>query len=365
MKIMLCGASDLHDILPLFKDVASKMGFQPLNYLSGEIYYHQYGEDKWTSNSILTIENADILIFVINSNYGNITWKDELPKTIEEGKNFLIFCRRETYDLYLQVKSGKVTASNQETQNLLNQLEQLESGLQLTIVTYQDLSDFKQKLKSQLNGLYQNALTALQQRNKRASLLPILKKGGNLEKKLHPAQIKIAKEMLFDVFEQKELRKRTLGYFCGKNILDAIEISQLFVDSESGIARKAVVDLAMLVNDTHDLDFIFEKVIECCSENEVGFVRRAIKSLIDIDITLAIKHMPLLFPVQDVGTPRRIITYLYERRKYLVSICNNNSELKEMTLNFIELCIGFKTKGKDWKELGKNLSEILENTKAP
>ncbi|MBU1219428.1 hypothetical protein KKF34_15995 [Myxococcota bacterium] len=361
MKIMLCGASDLNDNLPFFKRVASEMGFEPLNYLSGEVYYHQYGEDNWTSNSRLTVESADVIVFVINSGYGKITWKDELPKTIESGKNFLILCRKETYDLYLLVKDGKVKPATDESSSLIKQIEEMENGYQITIVPYVDLSDFSQKLKTHINGLYKIALNALQLRNQRATILPLLKLGNIQGEKFNPLQIKIAKEILFDVFEPKELRKRALNFLIDVSALSEDEIANLLVDVESGIARKTVVDLPRLVRENHDIDSIFKEVISCCIENEVGFVRRAIRSLIEIDISLAIKYLPALFPVQDIGTPRRIVTFLYERAEALTELCQSNTEYYKATINLLKLCIGYKTEEKDWKERAQILVDQIED----
>lgn len=71
MRVMLYGASDLKNLLLMFEKVANEMGFTPFNYMSGNIYYHNYGQNKWVDNSK---ENYRY----INSTFTKIP--DELPE---------------------------------------------------------------------------------------------------------------------------------------------------------------------------------------------------------------------------------------------------------------------------------------------
>ena len=72
MNIMLCGANDTAPVLPFFNEVSREMGFHAYNFIDGKIKYHNHGTDKWVTNAKMTLYNADALVFIITSRYGEI-----------------------------------------------------------------------------------------------------------------------------------------------------------------------------------------------------------------------------------------------------------------------------------------------------
>lgn len=104
MRIMLCGAKDTEALLKIFRIAANEFNLEPLNYIDGTIHYHNYGFNRWEENSRLTVQSADILLFVIHERFGNITWEVEYEEAISNGKNFIVLCLQTTYTKYRNLR---------------------------------------------------------------------------------------------------------------------------------------------------------------------------------------------------------------------------------------------------------------------
>lgn len=361
MNIMLCGANDVAQLLLLFNEVSSEMEFQALNFINGQIMYHNYGNDKWVENSKLTVNNADVLVFVINSNYGQITWNIEFEEAINMGKNFVVFCEKEVYQLCRQLSNNKLQVSrNKKSKNILKLIDlfqKLEIEFQITIVPFTIL-DFKKNLKRELMKLFVIAIDLLEVENKKNSFLPILlsaKFNDNPKAFINPRNEALSKSILFDYFEKKEIRKKALDYFVYSKTLSETEIIKLCLDSEQGISRKAIQNIQNLVTFNCNYENIFAEVIPSIANEEVGVVRRAILSFISLDIECSIKYFNLFFPTSDVGTPRRIIQCLFERTTELKKLFKKNTSLQKQFLELVYLCLNFKSETGGWKEQAEEL----------
>ncbi|MFI5501554.1 hypothetical protein ACIA5E_21030 [Nocardia asteroides] len=78
MRVMLCGASDTDDVRDQFAEVITGFGGEPLHFLSGSIQYLNSADASWSKNSEITIRAADLCVFVIVEDFGEITWGTEL-----------------------------------------------------------------------------------------------------------------------------------------------------------------------------------------------------------------------------------------------------------------------------------------------
>ncbi|NTW55022.1 MAG: hypothetical protein HGB15_09775 [Chlorobaculum sp.] len=350
----------------MFEKVANEMGFTPFNYLSGNIYYHNYGQNRWVDNSKSTVNDVDILVFVINESHGEITWKTEYNEAITTGKNFIVMCLRETYEHYRYIKNKFIKIPDELPENdklIFKQIDFLESMHQTTVVPF-ELRDFEWKLKEQILTLLRFGLSLSERNNKKSTFLPVLKSSiykSQIDKYKNPLYESIAREILFDIFEAKELRKRTLDYFAITKSLTDDEIISLFSDVEDGICRKAMVVLGTLLGENHNVGAIFAAAIESSSENDVGFVRRLIASCFDISIPLSIRHLPGLFPCQDIGTPRRIINQISHRISEIRKLISSSVLSKEEVINLINLCLNYKSE-QGWKDLGNSIITDLKET---
>ncbi|WP_170181146.1 hypothetical protein, partial [Chlorobaculum thiosulfatiphilum] len=226
------------------------------------------------------------------------------------------------------------------------------------------LRDFEWKLKEQILTLLRFGLSLSERNNKKSTFLPVLKSSiykSQINKYKNPLYESIAREILFDIFEAKELRKRTLDYFAITKSLTDDEIISLFSDVEDGICRKAMAVLGTLLGENHNVGAIFAAAIESSSENDVGFVRRLIASCFDISIPLSIRHLPGLFPCQDIGTPRRIINQISQRISEIRKLISSSVISKEEVIDLINLCLNYKSE-QGWKDLGNSIITDLKET---
>lgn len=340
------------------------MGFTALNFMSGNINYHNYGQSRWVQNSIATVNDVDILVFVISESHGAITWRTEYTEAASKGKNFIVLCLRETYEHYRYIRDRFPRIPDEMPEadkKVIQEIERIES-LQITVVPY-EVRDFKWKLKEQLLNLFRYGLALTERNNQKSTFLPVLKASNHrhlLEDYRNPLYESLAREILFDIFEQKELRKRTLDYFSITKSLTEEEIISLFTDVEDGISRKSIAELRQLTGDNHNLANIISAAIESSSENEVGFVRRVIMSSFEVSVPVAVKYLPNLFPCQDIGTPRRIINKLSEKLEEIKRLISDNALEKQDVIRLINLCLGYKSET-EWKDVGSSmLTEIQE-----
>jgi hypothetical protein len=356
---MLCGAKDVDVLLPIFQEVASELDFTPLSFLDGTISYHNYGYNRWEENSRLTVQSADILLFVIHKSFGSLTWDVEYDEAIKNGKNIIVLCSANTYTLYRNLRetlSSIPPDTDQNTKNLVALLQRLEDG-QLTIVTY-ELNSLKQTIKKQLLNLFIFGLRLTEEHNRRNAFLPIIKSHkykslfANYKGDLYE---EIARNILFDYFENKELRKRALDYFVIRKTLTEDEILELCMDLEQGVARKTLVLLSELTSESINLPRLFRVIIDNSSEDDVGYIRRAINAFFEIDVKLAVKALQKLFPCQDVGTPRRIVNQLKNQEEFINREIVQDKEFQDDVLNLLQLCLDFKSEDKGWREIGNQM----------
>lgn len=101
LSVMLCGESDTSLISQSFKDEILAFGGDPWHYQSGRIKYSNSAHSDWAINYQASVRSADLCVFVLIQNIGEITWTSELNESLVSGKPFLVFCLRETFNKYL------------------------------------------------------------------------------------------------------------------------------------------------------------------------------------------------------------------------------------------------------------------------
>lgn len=361
INIMLCGAGDVNELLPPFKEVANEIGFNPLNYTDGTILYHNYGINRWERNSRLTVNSSDILLFVINERYGQITWSTELDEANINGKNFIILCRDETYKNYRFFKDQRLeypTNLDQNKKDLYILIDRIENTNQLSVIPF-NIFDFKTRVKEHLMTLFKFALSLTEKENQRNSFLPVLmssRYNNLLLEHVNTKNEKICREILFDFFENKEMRKRALEYFKYSKSLSDEDITELSSDMEQGLKRKTLVMLPELLGHQNNLNVIFEDIItNIANDDDVGLIRRAIKTLSNVNLELSIRYFGLLFPAADVGTPKRIISVIKERENEIDDILLVKPDLTDSLINLVNACINYNNDKTDWKSIANDL----------
>jgi len=357
INVMLCGAGDLSELLPEFKAAAIEVGFNPLNFTNGTILYHNYGINKWERNSRLTVKSSDVLVFVINERFGEITWNAELDEAIQNGKNFIVLCRDITYTSYRFFKDKRFEYPSNLDNNLRELyilIDRIESVNQLSVIPF-NIFDFKILVKEHLMKLFKYALTLVEKDNQKHNFIPILmssKNNAQIHEHMDDRNERICKDILFDKFENIEMRKRALDYFTYSKSLSDEELTELCADMDEGLRRKVISLLIDLLSSDNKIEIIFENIIpNIANDDDVGVIRRAIKSFINIDIELSLRYFNLFFPAHDVGTPKRIIANLKEKEAEINFLLELKPELKVILIDLVNSCINYNTEKTDWKSI--------------
>jgi len=368
IKIMLCGASDLKStILGFFQDVTGEIGLIPLNYLDGSIYYTNYGHSPWVKNSKMNVQTADIIVFVIQEKYGRITWDIEFEEAYNTGKNFIFFCNQEIYSLYRSSQKHNISFSDDDKDltGIINGLKKLESQFQITIVPYA-INSFRDILKIELLKLFNAALIELEKQNGKFKLMPVLmssKFKESPQEYINERNETIVKSLLFDFFEKKEIRKKVMEYFFYSKSLSDDEIVELCLDSEQGVSRKAIENISELIGSNSDKNRIFEEVLQAISHSaDVGMIRRAINSFINIDLYLSIKYYHYFFPTSDSSVPGRIVSRLYEHKNIIKQISSKDAFFKNKVIELLEMSNEFNKDKTLWREQLRELISEIEYT---
>ncbi|SHN46259.1 TIR domain-containing protein [Cryptosporangium aurantiacum] len=157
---MLCGASDTENVQDDFAEVVEGFGGEAWHYLSGRIQYLNDANASWERNSITSVQEADVCVFVLIDRYGVVTWEKELHAALESGRPFLVFCFAKTYQDYrtLSSKVSDLAVLDENGQRLVRLLRDLESDeRQLTVVQFR-YNDFAKKLRSHFGTLIERLL---------------------------------------------------------------------------------------------------------------------------------------------------------------------------------------------------------------
>ncbi len=367
-SVMFCGAADTKSYLNVYFNVCRSLNLQkPVNFINGSFHFNQFGgPNAYELNSERTIDASDILIFVIKEDYGTITWDVEFEYAVQQGKNFIILCHQQTYDRY------KMSNPDQLIQDqLLSKIAYLEVHNrynQFSIVGYEE-EKLEEVLIDQISQLFSTALKTHEAFNRRQSFINKHLYGTNF-KNYTPEDItdkneKLLREILFDPFEIKEIRKRAMEFFTFRKSLTQEELNQLCRDPEQGVARKALSKLTELVDkEKIDIGEVYTEIIHTVLlDGEVGLVRRCIKSLADMGALFAVKYFPLFFPADDVGTPKRIVRVVQqhweELQQHIADGLVNKEELKYL----LSLCLDKDGAKGEWKDVAKNLLDHLNGPK--
>jgi hypothetical protein len=361
---MFCGASDTRSYAEIFFAVCSELGLStPVHFINGEFNTDNYrGPEGFELNSELSVDNSDILIFVVNQQYGKITWETEFEYARKKGKSFLIFCESSLYQRYIQqnVKGEK----DGILFSVFKNLEWGTFGNQITIQTFE--RDFLgRKIKEGILNLIREALKLKEVDNARKSFFHQYLYSSHTrafrKEDVNEWNDKQCHQILFDAFEAKEVRKRAMDYFMVSQTLSQEDLVRLCLDMEQGVSRKAVAALKELIgNRDFSMSLLFEEVLSAiANEGEVGLIRRAITTFGELDLRLAVKYFKYFFPASDPGTPKRIIFFLDQKWDILIKRVESEIAFRLDAIALIQLCKDKENPKSDWKKLADDLLERL------
>ena len=309
MNIMLCGASDTKDIEKMFEKTVRAFGAEPKSFLNAS-HYH---EDSLTStsegNSIASVDDADICVFVVYKDYGSITWEVEFKHAIREGKPFIILCKAETRQKYYSYKEdGECPEKFREMYNTLSEIESIR---QLNLVPF-ELDDFSVVLTSKLSAIMEAALGKYTEYQRRKNSEYLLHSGA----KLTASDIKDLIEIATDEYESKKIRKDIIERLSGIRVVEQNTVLDLIGSPEQGVSRLALDKLDQLLSlSEYTQEFLDECVIKVSKTEDTGAERRLVQALLRIDVSKGLRAISDNLPIVEIGTKRRLAAELINHKE--------------------------------------------------
>ncbi|MEU2869774.1 hypothetical protein ABZ769_11270 [Streptomyces olivoreticuli] len=277
LKVMLCGASDTDQVRTEFTEVVVGFGADPLHYQSGDILHMNTPGPNWRANSEMTVDVADLCVFVIIQRFGEITWYAELERARAAGKPFLLFCLDSTYTKYmaLRLHVDLQHIRSDEERHLVTLMSELESpSRQETLIPF-TYGSFGTLLRSQMARLFYLTLRAQQERNRRQALAQLLEDGRPLGR----ADYGLAAEIATDELEEKPLRKRALLALATGPGLETDSLLDVLSSAEQGVQRLATERLPELYRGPAAPEFFGQCVQIANASDDVGTARRMVLAL--------------------------------------------------------------------------------------
>jgi hypothetical protein len=315
LKIMMCGASDMAEVSNQFKATTQDLGGEPLYYTEGRIKYLNSATSSWTDNSLASIAEVDLCIFVAIRRYGEITWTTELREALRSGKPFLILCLKSTYDAYYALDRSLPdfsAISDPEQRKLFSMLHELRLEWKLTMVPF-DHGDFREVYRREASALFLEGLRGLEKRFQRESLARLLGDPARLSN----SDLVAAEETALDEIEDKNLRKAAIRALAERGAASPSTVTALIGSSEQGVQRLVVQLLPNLYKERPaDPEFLADCVARGNESDDVGILRRLIPSLLELDTNGAIQAFEGL-DLSEIGTRRRLASELEKYEHWL------------------------------------------------
>lgn len=334
LTVMLCGAADIEGVREQFVEVARLIGADPWHFTSGHILSENQPGGSFKANSRRSVQQADVCVFTVMRDYGDLTWTTEFQEAIDIGKPFLVLCLNSTFNEYLAYRQpgGQSSSATITTDpRLMERLRELESQRSVTIVTF-DQETFGEVCRRELAKVFATGVRALQSRYAREAL------GRRLSdtSELGPHDLAALEEAAVDEFEDKTFRKQALHVLARHNGVSADSVSALVGSREQGVQRLTISMLQLLYRERPvDPDVVSEWVSVANDSDDVGVARRLIPAVFDIDPWVAIDVLTDL-DTTEVGTRRRLAKELEKREPILV---NANPEQRAAIVRLLKRCV--------------------------
>lgn len=167
---MLCGAADVRDFQEDFKETVREFGGDPWSFLDGSIHHLNSAGADYRANSEMSVRAADLCVFVINREYGEITWNVEMEEALRSGRPFLLLAHEETFKQYQVIRDQftNMSALHIKSTKLFLAIRDAERR-NLTVLPFRS-SKFADSLRQGLSIVLQRGLAALEQQSSHAEV---------------------------------------------------------------------------------------------------------------------------------------------------------------------------------------------------
>lgn len=278
MDIMLCGANDVREISDGFIKTVMDMGAAPWFYQLGTIFHINSSTSSWASNSRASVAKADVCVFVMLEEYGEITWSQELQQALDLGKPFLVMAHEDKFMRYMNLShslSDVDSIKSEEDKKMVSLLRMIQSDFQLTIRPFSYMT-FPEILRCELSSLFLEGIGHLERRNLRAHVLDVL----DTTKPLTSSNLQQLAELATDEHESNKLaRKRALTRLAADKIRGWELLLTTCNSKEQGIQRLAFDCIPWLVPLPIEPDRIEELAAIATRSDDIGIPRRLILAI--------------------------------------------------------------------------------------
>lgn len=340
MKIMLCGASDTGEIKTAFEEVVHSFGATPMSFLSATHHHENALTSSSDANSIMSVDEADICVFIINTAVGHITWEVEFKHAIRDGKPFIVLCKDKTLEQYRIIKDKFDGLVPDNFKELYNVLYEIEENRALTLVPF-STTEFKDELTRELCSEMEKALRKYTEYQRRKNSVYLL--CSNVD--LSSSDIKDLIDIVKDEYENKKIRKDIIDRLCNLRVLDGETVLDLIKSPEQGVSRLTIDNLASLLPlPAYTQDFLDDCVIAVSYTEDSGAERRLVSNILDLDLEKGLIAISRHLPLVEIGTKRRLAAELINHKNEI-----EKKGLKALVLPIAEEC--HKTaSNKGWRD---------------
>ena len=350
MEIMLCGAQDTSSIMTVFQKVVRGFGAEPTNYLDASHHYENSMYSSAEQNSRKSVDEADICVFVIKREYGQITWTVELEQALRRGVPFLIFCEKETMDTYFTLKDHGGPSDTDSFKVIFDLLYEVEHRRALTLCRFLEV-EFEDELRRQLGRVMDSAVKLLNDHQRRRIALRLLSSDDPLDIE----EIKVFTEIATDEYELKKIRKDVIVRLSKQHCFKPETVLDLISSLEQGVSRITLDYLeCLMVPEFYTESFLVDCVAAVNESDDVGTKRRLISKILDVDLKKGLKALQD-FRLDEIGSKRRLTSELLERKDEIKSI-----GLQELAMSLAEECHKKASDG-GWRADCQGLIEELKN----
>lgn len=285
LQVMLCGAHDASTITDSFTKVINNFGGDPWFYQSGKIHHINSKTSRWSQNSRVSVQKADICVFVILEKYGHITWNDELNEALNLGKPFAVFALEEAwrrYDVLLHEISDPDSIKSEDDRKMVNLIRMISSDYELTVNPF-TYSTFESVLRRELSRLAEEGLHLLEKHTRRSMLMEAL--AG--EAPLNTGEIDQLRDLAKDEYETDKLKRKTaLRRLAQEEVRNEELVLEVCSSSEQGVQRLAFDLLGSLIPLPLNEDTLQELALIANKTDDIGVARRLVASIAKIDPTM-------------------------------------------------------------------------------
>lgn len=159
-RVMICGAADTRRHRQTAAAVLRRIGADPTDYVTPGAAPITDGLANNIRSSMAAVKRADLIVFIVQEQYGHITWQHELAGAINQDIPILVFVHRDAYVFLRKVGMGTLAIGDvldAEFQRLMTSLMELHNDTNRRIFEFDE--DFGAVFNASIGGMFEQLFT--------------------------------------------------------------------------------------------------------------------------------------------------------------------------------------------------------------